>query len=100
EADFEEPEVLEYLFKAFYVDKDAIRNRVEDLLDQHPDWSLKDVLARYPIQQGLPELFAYLSLASRKHGTIADGTGERLLIPFDHVHHRALLMPEVRFKKS
>ncbi|HEY9842269.1 MAG TPA: DUF3375 domain-containing protein, partial [Candidatus Obscuribacterales bacterium] len=63
EADFEEPEVLEYLFKAFYVDKDAIRNRVEDLLDQHPDWSLKDVLARYPIQQGLPELFAYLSLA-------------------------------------
>lgn len=105
EADFEEPEVLEYLFKAFYVDKDAIRARVEDLLDQHPDWSLKDVLARYPIQQGLPELFAYLSLATRKKNSLIaaddkETSGERILIPFDHTHHRALLMPEVRFRKS
>lgn len=101
DADYgEEPEVLEYLFKAFYVDKDAIRQRVEALLDQHPEWSLKDVLARYPIQQGLPELFAYLSLASRKKEGIAEaGDGERMLIPFDHERQRALLMPPVRFRK-
>lgn len=96
----EEPEVLEYLFKAFYVDKEAIRQRIEALLDEHPEWSLKDVLARFPIQQGLPELFAYLSLASRKQDGIAAAEGnERMLIPFDHERQRALLMPPVRFKK-
>lgn len=97
----DEPEVLEYLFKAFYVDKEAIRNRIDALLDQHPEWTLADILERYPIQQGLPELFAYLSLATRQ---AQDGVGQepggRVLIPFDSIHHRALLMPEVRFKKS
>ncbi|PKL78986.1 MAG: hypothetical protein CVV27_02545 [Candidatus Melainabacteria bacterium HGW-Melainabacteria-1] len=96
----EEPQVLDYLFKAFYVDKDAIRQRIEALLEQHPEWSLKDILDRYPISQGLPELFAYLSMASRQSESgIALEAGDRLLIPFDHERQRALLMPPVRFKK-
>lgn len=95
--DWEEPpEALEYLFNAFFVDKDAIRERINNLLDTNPDWSLKDVLDRFPVQQGLPEVFAYLSLAARQDGI---DHKERMLIPFDYENNRALLMPGVRFKK-
>lgn len=97
----DEPEVLDYLFKAFYVDKSAIRDRVEQMLDQHPEWTLKDILDRHPISQGLPELFAYLSMASRQdHQAIAGDDAGKILIPFDHERQRALLMPRVRFKKQ
>ncbi|MGV3524091.1 MAG: DUF3375 domain-containing protein [Candidatus Sericytochromatia bacterium] len=98
------PEALEYLFNAFFVDKEAIRDRIEALLDEHPDWTLADVLNRHPIHQGLPEVFAYLTLASRRgEGGIGEPGPEgegRMLIPFDYENNRALLMPEVRFRKS
>lgn len=94
-------EVLEYLFKAFYVDKEAIRQRIDELLDENPTWTLAQILENYPIQQGLPEVFAYLSMASRqRENGIGSEESGRVLIPFDHVNYRALLMPDVRFKKS
>lgn len=91
------PEALEYLFNAFFVDKSAVRERIEALLENHPEWSLKDILAQFPIQQGLPEVFAYLSLATQRDGVSNSG---RTLIPFDFERQRALLMPEVRFKRD
>ncbi|MBF2054089.1 MAG: DUF3375 domain-containing protein [Candidatus Sericytochromatia bacterium] len=91
------PEALEYLFNAFFVDKSAVRERIEALLESHPEWSLKDILAQFPIQQGLPEIFAYLSLATQRDGVSSSG---RTLIPFDFERQRALLMPDVRFKRD
>lgn len=97
--DYEEPpEALEYLFNAFFVDKDSIRERIEMLLGQFPEMSLKDVLKQFPIQQGLPELFAYLTLAARQNEGIQEQS--EVVIPFDFEHSRALLMPEVRFKRT
>ncbi len=93
----EPPEVLDYLFNAFYVDKDSIRARVEQLLDENPAMSLKDLIQSHPVEQGLPEVFAYLNLSARGEGVNEKG---EMLIPFDYENKRALLMPEVRFRKS
>ncbi len=90
------PEALDYLFNAFYVDKDAVHARIEALLVANPEWSLLDLIQQHPIQQGLPEVFAYLSVAAKKQGIDEQG---RMLIPFDYENNRALLMPKVRFKK-
>ena len=95
--DYEEsPEVLEYLFNAFYVDKDQLRERVERMLDENPGVSLTDLVRDHPVQQGLPEIFAYLHMSARREGVDEKNTR---LIPFDYENKRALRMPEVRFHK-
>lgn len=95
--DFSEPpEVLDYLFNAFYVDKDQLRARVERMLDENPGVSLTELVRNHPIQQGLPEVFAYLHMSARREGVNEKNT---MLIPFDYEKKRALLMPEVRFHK-
>lgn len=99
DGEIDSPDALEYLFNAFYVDKEAMRARLETLLDENPNWTLRDIVDRLPIQQGLPEVFAYLSLATRRSADAVD-TDEQILIPFDHEQNRALLMPKVRFKRT
>ena len=100
EADYdyeEPPEALDYLFNAFFVDKDAIRERVAELLTEYPEMSLKRLLQAFPIQQGLPELFTYLSLATQQQELVQDQS--EVVIPFDFENNRALVMPDVRFKR-
>ncbi len=95
--DYEEsPEVLDYLFNAFYVDKDQLRERVERMLDENPGVSLTELVRNHPVQQGLPEVFAYLHMSARREGVNEKNT---MLIPFDYENKRALRMPEVRFHK-
>ncbi|MGE3725288.1 MAG: DUF3375 domain-containing protein [Candidatus Sericytochromatia bacterium] len=94
----EEPEVMDRLFQTFFVDKKALRKQLTRLLQENRSLSLQDVLRSHPIEKGLPEVFAYLTLASQveKHEIDED---KRDLITFDHDQQRALVMPEVRFNR-
>lgn len=51
------------LFRQVYVDKEELRQNIRACLRQQSQVSLGDVTARFPIQKGLAELVAYLSLA-------------------------------------
>jgi hypothetical protein len=94
----EEPEVMDRLFQGFFVDKKALRKKLARLLQENRSLSLQDILRSHPIEKGLPEVFAYLTLASQieKHEIDAE---KRDLITFDHDQQRALVMPEVRFNR-
>ncbi|PIQ27168.1 hypothetical protein COW36_16580 [bacterium (Candidatus Blackallbacteria) CG17_big_fil_post_rev_8_21_14_2_50_48_46] len=94
----EEPEVMDRLFQTFFVDKKALKKQLARLLQDNRQLSLQDILRDFPIEKGLPELFAYLSFASQAEKHEID-TEKRDLILFDHENQRALVMPEVRFNR-
>ena len=60
----EEPSV-EAMFEQVYVDKKILQQNIETLLQEKTSVSLAEVIAAYPLQQGLTELLSYMVLASK-----------------------------------
>jgi hypothetical protein len=60
----EEPSV-EAMFEQVYVDKKILQHNIETLLKTKTSVSLAEVIAAYPLQQGLTELLSYMVLASK-----------------------------------
>ena len=67
------------LFSQFIVDKAALAQHVRQSLQQQTQVTLAELLASRPLQQGLAELVAYLSLAAQPGRAVIDETVE------DHV---------------
>ena len=67
------------LFSQFVVDKAALAQHVRQSLQQQTQITLAELLASRPLQQGLAELVAYLSLAAQPGRAVIDETVE------DHV---------------
>ena len=59
---------LTALFEQVFIDPDKLRLNVRAVLSGRPQVSLSEVLAVYPLQQGLSEIMGYLVLASRQSG--------------------------------
>jgi hypothetical protein len=63
-ASIESPD-LTALFEAYQIDITNLEKRLAELLEERSQITLTDVLARYPIENGLYELLAYLNIASK-----------------------------------
>ena len=62
EADADVP--TEALYEQFFVDKDRLRGRIQKALQARAQVGLEDLLREEPLEQGLAELVAWLSLAT------------------------------------
>jgi Protein of unknown function (DUF3375) len=62
------------LFTQFIVDKAALAQHVRQSLQQRTQVSLPELLADRPLEQGLAELMAYLSLATEPGRAVIDDT--------------------------
>jgi hypothetical protein len=60
------------LFEQFYVDKERLRARLRKALQTRPQISLAELLAAHPLEQGLAELVAWLSLATGEESGVVD----------------------------
>jgi hypothetical protein len=60
------------LYSQFIVDKAALAQHVRRCLQQGTQVTLVELLARRPLQQGLAELVAYLSLAAEPGKAVID----------------------------
>lgn len=60
------------LFDRVYVDKEALAAQIRRLLQRRGQLSLAEVAAAHPLEHGLAELIAYLSLASEDPAAIID----------------------------
>ena len=74
---------LAALYSQFVVDKVALAQHVRQSLQQRSQVTLAELLATRPLQQGLAELVAYLSLAAEPGRAVIDDTVE------DAVHWQA-----------
>jgi len=69
-VDDDVPVSADALFEQVLVDKARLLSRVRQALQTHAQVSLAQLLERHPLEQGLAELVAYLSLASEEPRTV------------------------------
>jgi hypothetical protein len=62
------------LFSQFVIDKAALSQHVRQSLQQRTQITLSELLHTRPLEHGLAELVAYLSLAAEQRGTVIDDT--------------------------
>jgi hypothetical protein len=73
-ADLETATITEFdstfwnLVNSFYIDEAKIRERIELALDERSEISLFDLVQQHPVQQGLPEVLAYIKVAVQQEG--------------------------------
>jgi hypothetical protein len=60
------------LFEQIYVDKTELLARIRQALQTRAQISLADLAARFPIEKGLAELVAYMSIASEDDSAMID----------------------------
>ncbi len=71
------------LYQQQWVDETQLRKNIRRLLQTQQQISLNEVLQRYPLQQGLAELVAYLNIATKRKHTVIDETVNEKLILHD-----------------
>ncbi len=91
---------LDALFATSHVDKARLMQAVRRLLQSRSQVSLQDLVETQPLEQGLAELIAYLSLAADDPDALIDD-GRRVAIAWidDAGANRRAFMPAVIFKR-
>ncbi|NEO84580.1 MAG: DUF3375 domain-containing protein [Spirulina sp. SIO3F2] len=73
---------LAELFEQFYVDEQLLQRQIDQALSQRSRITLADLLHLYPVSQGLPEVVAYLAIATQSPQYSVDPSQlETLVIP-------------------
>src|SRR5262249_7955902 len=60
------------LFEQVYVDPEPLRGGVRQALRSQPQVGLSELVARYPLKQGVAELVTYLSLQDEAFAIVYD----------------------------
>ena len=88
------------LYSQFIVDKAALALHVRRCLQQRSQVTLAELLAGRPLQQGLAELVAYLSLAAEPgKAVIDDSVQEQVTWLACPGQHKTASLPRVIFTK-
>lgn len=94
---------LARLYSQFVVDETRLRRRIDTLLEERPQLTLAEVVAAHPVEQGLSEIIAYLSVANRdpRHA-IDEAQSERIVLgsPNDGIEPTVLTLPLVLFRRN
>lgn len=86
------------LFEQFYVDKERLRSRVRQALQTRRQISLSELLESHPLEQGLAELIAWLSLATGEGYGIVDESRTQQVTWIDSTgRERRATLPSVIF---
>ena len=96
-----EAEIAE-LYQQFYVDEDLLVDRIARMLEQRSSISLTDLIQIYPVTQGLPEIVAYLTIATQDDRHSIDNSIIELvtipsLVPQTDLNLR---LPQIIFRRS
>ena len=99
--DVEDTEAMSDLFQQFYVDEDILSERIDLTLDQRSTVSFAELIQLYPVTQGLPEVVAYLSLATRSaRHSVDSSTVEIVTVPsLEAETQLKLKLPQIVFRR-
>jgi len=89
---------LNSIYEDESINKTALLQNIQQLLKKRSQVSLKQVVEAYPLQKGLPELLAYVTLIQQydKHA-VSDTATEDIL--FDGVRQKHLRLPQIIFNQ-
>lgn len=97
-AALQDMDQLSRLYNADLIDKKILLQNIKSLLKEKSQVSLKEVSETFPLQKGLAELLAYISLLSQypKHQVIET---EREIICFNTETQKYLDLPQIIFTR-
>lgn len=88
------------LFEQVYVDRERLRAQIRRALQTHRQVALTTLLAQHPLEQGLAELVAYLSLAADDGNAVIDETTPQTVLWTDAVgRNRQATLPAVIYTR-
>lgn len=94
-------DALTALYDIFYVDEAALHDNIQRLLMSRNEVTLTEVIASYPITQGMSEVIAYLLLASKLDPQAIDRTrADTIVIETTDGHKRIVNVPHIRFRQA
>jgi hypothetical protein len=89
------------LFDGVHVDKERLATHIRRALERRTQISLSALVEDFPLEQGLAELVAYLSLASEDGGAIIDdGIRDTIRWTDDEGSMRQATLPRVVFASA
>lgn len=89
---------LTKLFNPNLIDRKGLVKNVRSLLKEKEEVSLREVIEKYPLQKGLGELVAYITLTDHSHHVMVnEKITEELL--FDSENRKYLEAPQIIYKR-
>ena len=95
-----DPDQFAALYSQFFVDEQELRERIEYLLEQRPQVTLREVLEQYPLKKGLTELLFYLSMAAKSQHSMIHKTNFEAISLESDTNSRLIQVPQITFTKA
>ena len=88
------------LYDQSVVDRLVLKTRIRKFLEDRDQGTLAQVLERFPLEQGLAELVAYLDLASQDpHALVEDQTRDEVVWDDEFRRRRKANLPRIIFRR-
>jgi Protein of unknown function (DUF3375) len=94
-------EELAELYEQFYVDEEVLAQRIARSLEHTPKVALTDLIQLYPVTQGLPEIVAYVAIASQsdRHAVNTSTIDSIMVNSLESTQPLRLSLPQVIFHR-
>jgi hypothetical protein len=94
-------EELAELYEQFYVDEEVLAQRIARSLEHTPKVALTELIQLYPVTQGLPEIVAYVAIASQsdRHAVNTSTIDSIMVNSLESTQPLRLSLPQVIFHR-
>ena len=98
ESDLTTSEHLEKIFSKYAIDKNVIKQKINDLLESHEEITLSEIIHKTGgLQKGLPELFTYIAIANEYNTTSNSDKKEEIV--FNKKLKKTIEIQTIQFEK-
>lgn len=92
--DFDSLNEIGKVFSGVVIDRKIIEHNLREVLKNKGQTTIAEVVSLHPLNQGLPELFAYFNVLNQfSHKTINEGKQEAII--FDENLKKRIIIPEI-----
>jgi hypothetical protein len=92
--DFDSLNEIGKVFSNVVIDRKVIEHNLREVLKNKGQTTIAEVVSLHPLNQGLPELFAYFSVLNHfSHKTINEDKQEAII--FDESQKKRIIIPEI-----
>ena len=92
--DFDNLNEIGKVFSNVVIDRKIIEHNLREVLKNKGQTTIAEVVSLHPLNQGLPELFAYFNVLNQfSHKTINEGKQEAVI--FDENQKKRIIIPEI-----
>ncbi len=92
---------LDSFYNIFFIDESILLNHINYFLQIQPQVSLEEVIKKFPVQKGVSELVAYLSIAKNsKNNIVSMDEKQKITIMDENKQTKTVVIPKILFIKG